>query len=325
MPNSSAPVTPVTAPADAKKTRMRKHRRGSLEAYAWLSPALVSISILTCIPIAYTIFVAFTNMNLYHFQKYSFPVFTNFIQLFKGPFAESFLPVFFWTIIFATVTSVLNYSLGLFLALLLNNKHLKESAIYRGILIIPWALPGTIAVLALGGIFNESFGPINGVLKLLGLGAIKWLNHPNWVKVTIMLGNLWLGYPFFMASCLGGLQSIPEELYEAADIDGATGWQKFWRITFPNLLNFSIPLVISSFAYNFNNFGIVYLLTGGGPPRPNTSFVGFSDTISTFGYQLVGKFFRYEMAGAMSIVLFLIVGTITLIQMRMTHAFEEAE
>lgn len=283
------------------------------------------MSIFSFFPIAYTVYIAFTNMSLYHFKEYQFVGLSNLLELIRGPFAKVFLPVFGWSVLFAALTTLLNYGLGLFLAVLLNNSHLKETNIYRALLIIPWALPGTIAILSWTGVLNASFGPINALFKLVGLPAVPWLTHPVWSKISILIVNLWLGYPFMMSACLGGLQSINDELYEAADIDGASSWQKFRYVTLPNLLSFSIPLIISTFAYNFNNFGIVFLLTGGGPPRLNTSFAGYTDIVATFGYKLVLTFYRYGLAGMMSIVMFLIVGSLTLIQMRMTRAFSEVD
>lgn len=320
------------------KGRSKSASRGSIEdslrrerffrrvrPYAYLAPALTSMAVLSFLPIAYTVYVAFTDMSLYRFDKYNFIGLGNLVELFAGPFSKVFLPVFTWTVVFAALTTILNYSLGLFLAILLNNPHLKESNVYRAILIIPWALPGTIAILSWTGVLNVSFGPVNTFLKMMGLTPIPWLTNPLWAKISILLVNLWLGYPFMMSACLGGLQSISAELYEAADIDGASSWQKFRYVTFPLLMRFSIPLLISTFAYNFNNFGMVFLLTGGGPPRLDTSFAGTTDIMATFGYKLTLQFYRYGLAGMMSMVMFLIVGTLTLIQMKLTNAFAEVD
>lgn len=311
----------MKSPRPGKKERFFRKVR----PYAYVSPALISMALFSFLPIAYTVYVAFTDMSLYHFNEWSFVGFKNLFELFTGPFSRVFLPVLAWTIVFAALTTLLNYILGLFLAILLNNPHLKESNIYRAILIIPWALPGTIAILSWTGVLNVSFGPVNTFLKMVGLSPIPWLTDPFWAKVSILLVNLWLGYPFMMSACLGGLQSISQDLYEAADIDGASSWQKFRYVTLPLLMSFSIPLLISTFAYNFNNFGMVFLLTGGGPPRLDTSFAGTTDIMATFGYKLTLQFFRYGLAGMMSLVLFLMVGTLTLIQMKLSRAFEEVD
>ncbi|MEZ0536725.1 carbohydrate ABC transporter permease [Caldicellulosiruptoraceae bacterium PP1] len=290
--------------------------------YLFLSPALISMAVLSFFPIGLTIYYAFTNFNLNHFDNYKIVGFKNFIDILNGPFREVFAPTFAWTFFFATVTVLLNFSVGLLLAILLNNKFMKETKIYRSLLIIPWALPPTISALAWQGLLNEEYGAINMLLKALHIGAIPWSTDPFWAKVSIFIVNLWLSYPFMMNACLGALQSIPNELYEVADIDGAGWFTRMFKITIPMIIPAALPLIISSFAYAFNNFNVVYLITGGGPARLDTQFAGSTDLLVSATYKMTMQFFRYDLASALSIIIFFIVGFISLINMKLSKAFE---
>jgi len=290
--------------------------------YVYLAPALISMAVLSFFPIALTVYYAFTNFNLNHFEDYKFVGFKNFVDILTGPFKEVFAPTFAWTFFFALITVLLNFSVGLLLAVLLNNKFMKETNIYRSILIIPWAIPGTIAALAWQGLLNEEYGAINMLLKTLHIHPIPWATDPFWAKVSVFIVNLWLSYPFMMNAALGALQSIPTELYEVAEIDGAGWFTKLFKITIPMIVPAALPIVISSFAYSFNNFNVVYLVTGGGPARLDTQFAGHTDLLVSATYKLTMQFYRYDLASAMSIIIFFIVGTISLINMKLTRAFE---
>lgn len=302
-----------------------RHLRHRLEPYGYLFPAGFTMLLLSFLPIAYTVYIAFTNYDLYHFSNFHFVGLANFISIFSGPYANVFLPTLLWTLVFSVGTSLLNYAMGLGLALLLNNPHLKGSFIFRTLLIVPWALPSTITVLVWAGLLNKSFGPLDHVLVGVGLQAIPWLTNPLWAKVAILMVNLWLGFPFFMVSLLGGLQAISPEVLEAASMDGATAWPRFRFITFPLLWRFSLPLLLGTFAFNFNNFGVVYLLTGGGPPRASTSFAGTTDVLSTVIYNMTLTYNRYDIAAALGIVLFFFVAGLSILQLRLTGGVGEVD
>lgn len=310
--------------------KKEKAKKGDLTGnklypYAYLSPALISLTVLSLIPILVTIGMAFTNYSLNHLEDWKFVGLKNFKILFTGDFSNSFLALLVWTIVFAAISTLLCYTLGLFLATLLNNKNMRESNVYKAILIIPWAMPGTIAILSWSGVLNESYGAMNTILGMVGIGPIPWLNDPFWARVSMIGVNMWLGYPFMMNAALGALSSIPDDLYEAAEIDGAGRWQKFRRITAPLLTGATLPLLISTFSYNFNNFGAAYLLTGGGPPKMDNAFVGESDILISAAYKMTLTFNRYDLAAAFSFVIFIIVAVISIINMKATHAFEEVD
>lgn len=239
---------------------MKKKKNGM--AYAYLAPTLITILLVTCLPILYTVILSFTNYNMYHLGDYTFVGADNYLTVFSGSIKSVFFPVLGWTICFAIFSTVGSYAMGLLLAILLNNPHMKESKIYRAILIVPWALPSTIAILAWQGLLNEQYGGINNLLHVIGIAwNIPWLTNPLWARIGLIIVNVWLGFPYMMNVCLGGLQSISTEYYEAAEIDGASKFQCFKSITLPMVTKLSIPLVISSFAANFNNFGNIYMIT----------------------------------------------------------------
>lgn len=303
---------------------MKKKDNG--RAYAYLSPALISILFVTCLPIVYTVYISFTNYNMYHLTNFTFVGFQNYLTVLTGSIKNVFFPVLGWTICFAILSTVGSYAMGLGLAVLLNNPRMRESKFYRAILIIPWALPSTIAILAWQGLLNEQYGGINNLLHLLGIAEnIPWMTDAFWARVGIIIVNVWLGFPYMMNVCLGGLQAIPNTYYEAASIDGASRFQRFRTITLPMVTKLSIPLVISTFAANFNNFGNIYMITQGGPARVDNQFAGYTDILASTTYKMTTWSNRYELSATFSVLIFIIVGSFTLINMRLSGAFKEVD
>lgn len=293
----------------------------------YLSPALVAITILSIGPMVWSAAMAFTDYSLYKFETYGFVGLDNFREILAGPLRSLFFPVFGWTLLYAVLATLTSYAVGLGLALLLNNRLMWETNIYRGLLIVPWALPGVVAILSMTGILNESYGFANAMLSKLGFGeGLPWITHANWAKVSVLLVNLWLSYPWFMSLTLGALQSIPGELYEAVEIDGGGGWQKFRFVTTPWLWSTSLPILISSIAFQFNNFQLAFLITGGGPTRMGAAIaVGHTDLLVSLSYKLTVQVQRYGLASAMSIILFVIVATISYINIRTSGSFREVD
>ena len=301
-------------------------KKNNLKAYPYLVPALLSIALVTCLPIIYTVVISFTNYNMYHLKKFDYVGFENYIEVLSGSIKNVFFPVLGWTISFAVLSTLLSYATGLILAILLNNKHMKESRIYRSLLIVPWALPSTIAILAWQGLLNEQYGGINNLLSSLGVAwNIPWMTDPFWARCAIIIVNIWLGFPYMMNVCLGGLQAISNEYYEAAKIDGASRFQCFQKITLPMVTRLSLPLVISSFAANFNNFGNIYMITEGGPARVDNQFAGYTDILASVTYKMTTWSNRYELSATFSVLVFLIVGTLTLVNMHFSGAFREVD
>ncbi|MBQ8278538.1 MAG: sugar ABC transporter permease [Roseburia sp.] len=301
-------------------------KKNNLKAYTYLAPALISIAVVTCLPIIYTVVISFTNYNMYHLKEFDFVGFANYIEVLSGSIRDVFFPVLRWTICFAALSTLLSYGTGLGLAILLNNKNMKESRIYRSLLIVPWALPSTIAILAWQGLLNEQYGGINNLLTTIGIEwNAPWMTDPFWARVGIIIVNVWLGFPYMMNVCLGGLQSISTEYYEAAKIDGASRFQCFTKITLPMVTRLSLPLVISSFASNFNNFGNIYMITEGGPARIDNQFAGYTDILASVVYKMTTWSNRYELSATFSVLVFMIVGTFTLINMHFSGSFKEVD
>lgn len=301
-------------------------KKNNLRAYPYLAPALLSILVVTLIPIVYTVVISFTNYNMYHLSDFSFVGFENYVTVLSGSIREVFFPVLGWTVCFAIISTFGSYFMGLFLAILLNNPNMKESKYYRAILIVPWALPSTIAILAWQGLLNEQYGGINNLLHMIGISSnIPWMTSAFWARVAIIIVNVWLGFPYMMNVCLGGLQAISNDYYEAARIDGASKWQCFKSITLPMVTRLSVPLVISSFAANFNNFGNIYMITQGGPARVDNQFAGYTDILASTTYKMTTWSNRYELSATFSVLIFIIVGTLTLINMHCSGQFKEVD
>jgi len=223
---------------------------------------------------------------------------------------------------------LLSFLIGLVFALALNNERLRGRNVYRTLLIIPWAVPYFISVLTWkNGILNETYGILNKIiLPFLGLDPVKWFNDQYWAKLACIIVNTWLTFPYMMTISLGALQSIPDELYEVAAIDGAGKWQNFRHITFPLLLTVVAPLLISSFAFTFNNFTLIYLLNSGGPPMVGaTTPAGHTDILISYVYKLAfeGRGQEFGFASAISVIIFVLVGGISLLNFKISGAFEE--
>jgi len=238
----------------------------------------------------------------------------------RGPL----LAVTAWTFVFAIVSVASTFFLGLLLALVFQNKRMRFKNGYRSMLILPYAFPAFLSALIWAGMMNKSFGFINQVL--LGGAEIPWLTDPWLAKISILIVNLWLGFPYMFLVCMGALQGIPEEVNEAGVMDGANPWQIFRRIKLPLLLVTVSPLLIASFAFNFNNFNLIYMLTGGGPRFTDVSIpVGQTDILISMVYKVAftGQNRDYGLAAAFSILIFIVVAVISIISFRKTKALEE--
>lgn len=233
-----------------------------------------------------------------------------------------------WNFIFPTISVLSTFALGLAIAIMFNDKDFPLKKVIRSFLLIPYTIPGLISIIMWRGILNSEFGVVNRYLENWFGWAPAWTVEPFWAQTAILLVNLWLGYPYFMLITSGALQAIPSDIYEAAVIDGATGWQQFRRITLPLLLVAVGPLLIASYVYNFNNFNLIYLFISGGPPIVGASTqAGHTDILISYVYKLAfesgGRGVQYGLASAISIIVFFIVGAITLVQYRFTNMWEE--
>lgn len=249
--------------------------------------------------------------------------FKNFTSLLSDSRLNSnFFKVLRWTLAWSFFSVFFTFSFGTFLAIIVNDKGLKLKALYRVLFIIPYSIPFFISVLIFKGMMNKDFGAINQVLVELGFSKIPWLETPFWAKISCLVVNLWLGFPYMFLVVTGILQSIPASLYEAAKLDGAGRIATFKNITLPLIMSAVGPLLVGSFAFNLNNFVGIYLLTGGGPPIPGaTTAVGETDILISYTYRLAfegGQGQDFGLASSIALFIFLIVSILTLINFKLS-------
>ncbi|GAB4439955.1 MAG: maltose ABC transporter permease MalF [Anaerolineae bacterium] len=252
----------------------------------------------------------------------------NFVRLVNDPgLSGPLVRIFGWTVTFALLTVLLNFGMGLFMAIILNDPYMPGRKLIRSLLFIPYAIPGVISILAWRGMFNESLGVINANLNDIFGVSVPWFSDPGWAKFAVLLVNLWLSYPYMMLICSGALQTIPADIYEAAAVDGATGWQRFWSVTLPLLLIVVGPLLIASFVFSFNNYLIIEGLTQGDPPMAGTiTPAGHTDILINYTYNLAFGSDRgadYGYASAITLIIFVMTAAITAAQYRLTRRWEE--
>ena len=232
--------------------------------------------------------------------------------------------VFAWTFVFAFMSVLLSFVVGTFLALVFNDPRLRGRRIYRVVMILPYAFPVFLSGLVWSGLLNQQYGFINQVL--LGGATVPWLQDPWLARATVILVSVWFGAPYFFLVCTGALQAIPEDIQQAARVDGATPWQLFRRIKLPLLLVSVSPLLIAAFAFSFNDFGTIFMLSGGGPANPTSPIgAGATDILITVVYKLAflpGQK-DYGLASAFAVIIFVIVSAISIALFRRTKSLEE--
>nr|WP_238943183.1 sugar ABC transporter permease [Planococcus beijingensis] len=295
--------------------------------YLISGPSLFILIFAVIFPILFSFALAFTNYDLYHSPPANLADwvgFDTFAKIFTVDIWRStFFSVLGWTVIWTLVASTFQVALGIFMAVLVNQKDLRFKKFYRTVLVLPWAVPGFVTILIFAGLFNDSFGAINNdILSMMGIDAIPWLTDENWTKVALILMQGWLGFPFIFLVTTGVLQSIPDDLYEAARIDGASIFAQFRNITMPMILIATAPVIITQYTFNFNNFNIIYLFNGGGPSVPGST-AGGTDILVSWIYKLTLQSSQYSLAAALTILLSVFVIAIALWQFRRTDAFKE--
>ncbi|GAB4042836.1 MAG: maltose ABC transporter permease MalF [Rubrivivax sp.] len=237
---------------------------------------------------------------------------------FRGPFVS----IFGWTVTFALLTVVFATAIGMLLAVLLEWSALKGRAVYRTLLFLPYAVPGFISILVFKGLFNQNFGEINAILDALFGIRPAWFADPTLARTMLLIVNTWLGYPYIMILCTGLLKAIPSDLYEASALAGASPWVNFTRITAPLIVGPLTPLLISAFAFNFNNFVLISLLTDGRPDYLNTKLpAGTTDILVSYTYRIAftDAGANFGLAAAISTLIFAMVAVMALVQLRLTR------
>jgi maltose/maltodextrin transport system permease protein len=243
-------------------------------------------------------------------------------MLFDADFRGPFVSIFIWTVVFAALSVVFAGGLGLTLAVLLNWEALSHRTLYRTLLFLPYAVPGFISILVFKGLFNQNFGEINAILNSLFGIRPAWFADPWLAKTMLLIVNTWLGFPYFMILCTGLIKAIPADLYEASAIAGAKPLDNFFKITAPLILKPLTPLLIAAFAFNFNNFVLIALLTDGRPDFLNTKLpAGTTDILVSYTYRIAftdaGQ--NFGLAAAISTIIFAMVAIMALLQLKATQ------
>jgi maltose/maltodextrin transport system permease protein len=242
-------------------------------------------------------------------------------MLFDAEFRGPFLSIFTWTVVFSALTVFFATAIGMLFAVMLNWEGMKFRTTYRTLLFLPYAVPGFISILVFKGLFNQNFGEINAILDALFGVKPAWFADPFLAKTMLLIVNVWLGYPYIMILCSGLLKAIPADLYEASGLAGAGPATNFFKITAPLIIKPLAPLLVSAFAFNFNNFVLIALLTDGRPDFLSTKLpAGQTDILVSYTYRIA---FRdsgsdFGLAAAISTLIFFLVAALSLINLRLS-------
>lgn len=298
-----------------------------------LTPTVILIVFFVVVPLGFSACVAFTNFSLpYHYppaNAINWIGLDNFVDMFGGEaqWTSAFGRVAIWTIIWGVMSTLTSYFGGMLVAVILNEAKLKLTPVFRVIFILPYAVPAVVSTLVWKNLLNAQFGTINKMIRELGGSNILWLESNNLAKVMCLVINLWAGFPYFMLLIMGTMTAISQDVFEAAKIDGANKMQIFQRITLPLVIYQTLPLMIMSFTFNINNFGMVYFLTGGGPTLPDTTqtFAGGTDILVTWIYKLTVDQMRYNYGSVLAILVFLVLAPFAVVNFMRTKSFKEGE
>ncbi|AFH63010.2 carbohydrate ABC transporter permease [Paenibacillus caseinilyticus] len=328
---------------DAKRQACRTERGERLETfresllalggrhfpYLILALPLIAALFLSVLPLLFSILLAFTDFaapNLPPAKLVNWVGLQNFTNLISlRSWSRTFFGVFGWTVIWTLLSTVTTYFGGMVLAVLIHQPDVKFKALWRTLLVIPFALPNLVSLLIFRNLLNNQFGPVNQTLRVLGLEGLPWLTDPFWAKVTVLAVNMWIGVPLSMILISGVLTTIPRDLYEAATVDGASAWQRFSGITLPLVLFTTAPILIMQFAGNFNNFNVIFLLTEGNPAISDYQYAGGTDLLVTWLYKLTLNNRQYNMAAVIGILIFIIVASLSIINYRRSRSYREEE
>lgn len=277
--------------------------RNRVKPWLYAIPAMVLILIVIVFPICYTGYISLTNMNLYHWNDYKVIGFGNYARaLFK--FDSGFLEALLTTIIWTLLNMVIQIVAGFFIALGLNTKGLKAKRVYKTLLMVPWAMPAYISILLWRvGMFNTEFGILNKFLKLLGFAKVDFLADNGMAFLSCMVLNLWMALPFMISTIDGALQSVDQNLYESATLDGAGFWTKVRYITVPSIKPIVAPAAVMTTFITFKQFDIIYLLT-----QQKGGMTGATlNTVITYAHQNAFVSNNYGLSSAVSMLLFVVI------------------
>jgi len=282
-----------------------------------LSLPLVLTILFTVLPLIFMILIAFTNFDQNHQPPgnlFTWVGLDNFLDLFYNNkiISNTFFSLLQWTFVWAFFATFLNYIFGMLLAILINSKAVHLKKMWRTFFVMTIAIPQFVSLLLMSKLLADQ-GTINQVLMKYGFDFIPFLTHGTVAKITVIIVNLWVGVPYTMLITSGILMNIPQEMYEAARIDGAGPIKQFYYISLPYMLSVTAPYLITQFVGNINNFNVIYLLTGGGPLTLKYFQAGETDLLVTWLYKLTVNNKDYSIASAIGIIIFVISATISLV------------
>ena len=285
-------------------------------AYLFAMPAVLVIFAVIVFPFVWNLILSLSDMSLVRFRDWRIVGLQNYAEVLTDPRLWGLSGVFLKTVIWTVVNVFFHVVIGVMLAVALNGP-VRGKAIYRLLLIIPWAVPAYITALTWRGMFDYEYGAVNLLLgRWAGLPAVNWLGEPLRAFEACVITNVWLGFPFMMVIALGGLQGIPQELYEAARLDRASRWQQFWHVTLPLLKPVLLPAATLGAIWTFNNLNVIWLVSNGGEPQDSTHI------LVSYVYKSVFNLYRYGYGAALSMVMFLFLLGISTLLLRRTRATE---
>ncbi|MDR3144801.1 MAG: sugar ABC transporter permease [Treponema sp.] len=305
-----------------------KHLWTASFEYIMITPGILLVIFISIVPIVFAIMVAFTNYNMNFIpprrlvEWNGFNTFADIVRI--KIWGSTFVQIFIWTVIWAFLATFSSYIFGLLQAMILRAKVVKVRQVWRAIFILPWAVPGIVSTMVFRAMLHQD-GAINQMLLGMGLieHAIPFLSNVFWARLCLVLVNVWLGFPYFMALISGVMTTVPQELYEAAQIDGANAMQQFKAVTLPIILASTAPQIMMSVTFNFNNFNMIYFLTDGGPPNPAFQMAGSTDILISWIFKLTIDQRMYNYASALSIFIFVVVASVSAWNLLRTRAFKE--
>jgi ABC-type sugar transport systems, permease components len=264
--------------------RLRRMLQVHWYAWAMCAPVVIVTAVLVGYPLARGVYLSLTDATEANIGRtigmnvipptYEFIGLRNYAEILTS---AEFLSRLGWTVAWTVVCVALHFGLGLGLAMLLN-RPMRLRSLYRVLLVLPWAVPSFVSAFIWRYLFNGEYGVLNAMLRAAGLPGVSWLDDPFWAKVSVIAVNVWLGVPFMMLALLGGLQAIPRELHEAAEVDGASPWRRFRHITLPGLRPVSSTVILLGTIWTFNQFPVIFLVTRGGPG-------GSTEILVTYAYR----------------------------------------
>jgi multiple sugar transport system permease protein len=303
--------------ARARGQHARRRIRAQWAAWAFIAPVVAYLVAFYAYPLYRNIDLSVRSYTVASFVTGNAPFagFANYASVFRNP---TFAPALVNTAVFVFVSIAFQFAIGLALAVFFHRKF-PLSVFLRALFLIPWLLPLLVSASSWSWMLNSDSGVVNALLHAFGIAPVDWLTSPDWSLASVLIANIWIGIPFNLVIMYSGLQSIPADVFEAAAIDGASGWQRFWRITFPLLRPVSAITLLLGFIYTLKVFDIIWIMTRGGPATSST-------TLAIWAYQFgFGSLLPdFSSAAAVGNVLIVIAVIFALVYIRVRRSLEES-